>query len=77
MGRLVGVGLPKVACHTTDFHFFIMATCRKKVRYTAEEVLDVLQERNEFDSDRGGLSSEEESHIDHQLMDFDEVIRCV
>ena len=54
-----------------------MATCPKRVRYTAEEVLDVLQERNEFDSDRGGLSSGEESDIDRQLMDFDEVIRCV
>ena len=70
-------GYPKVACHATDFHFFTMATCPKRVRYTAEEVLDVLQERNEFDSDRGGLSSGEESDIDRQLMDFDEVIRCV
>ena len=45
-----------------------MATCPKRVRYTAEEVLDVLQERNEFDSDRGGLSNGEESDIGRQLM---------
>ena len=40
---LVRCRLPKVACHATDLHFFTMATCPKRVRYTAE---DVLEERN-------------------------------
>ena len=54
-----------------------MTTCPKRVRNTAEDVLDVLKERNEFDSDRGGMSSGEESDIDRQLMNFDELMRCV
>ena len=49
-----------------------MATCPKRVRYTAE---DVLEERNEFDSDRGRMLSGEESDIDSQLMNFDELMR--
>ena len=73
----VGLLVEYLFCDTTDFHFFTMMTCPKRVRNTAEDVLDVLKERNEFDSDRGGLSSGEESDIDRQLMNFDELMRCV
>ena len=55
-------------------HFFTMASCPKRIRYTAE---DVLEERNEFDSNRGRMLSGEESDIDRQLMNFDELMRCV
>ena len=75
---MFGFGLPSqhhARCDATELHFGTMETCPKRVRYTAEDVLDVLEERNEFDSDRGGMSSGEESDIDRQLMDLDEPMR--
>ncbi|CAB4043252.1 Hypothetical predicted protein [Paramuricea clavata] len=41
-----------------------MATCSKRSRFSAEDVLG--------NSDRGGMSSGEQSDIDRQLMDLDE-----
>jgi hypothetical protein len=52
-----------------------MATCSKRSRFSAEDVLGALEDRNESSSDRGGMSSGEESDIDRQLMDLDESMR--
>ena len=49
-----------------------METPAKRSRFTAEEVLSQLEVNNDFDSDRGGMSSGEESDIDLRLIDFDE-----
>jgi hypothetical protein len=51
-----------------------MATCSKRSCLSAEDVL-VLEDRNESNSERGGMSSGEESDIDRQLMDLDESMR--
>jgi hypothetical protein len=52
-----------------------MATCSRRSRVSSEDVLVVLEDRNESNSDRGGMSSGEESDIDRQLMDLDESMR--
>ena len=52
-----------------------MATCSKRSCLSAEDVLVVLEDRNEPNSERGGMSSGEESDIDRQLMDLDESMR--
>ena len=55
--------------------FLTMATCSKRSCLSAEDVLVVLEDRNESNSERGGMSSGEESDIDRQLMDLDESMR--
>ena len=47
-----------------------MATCSKRTRLSFEDVLVVLEDRNESNSDRGGMSSGEESDIDRQTNGF-------
>lgn len=61
-----------------------MASNAKQARpprtYNLKEVLSLLDEENSndiSDSDPGGMSSAEESDLDHQLMNSGEESRCV
>ena len=54
-----------------------MATWTKRSCLSAEDVFGALEDRNKSNSDRGEMSSGEESDIDRQLMDLDESMRWV
>jgi hypothetical protein len=60
-----------------DLQCDTMATWTKRSCLSAEDVLGALEDRNKSNSDRGEMSSGEESDIDRQLMALDESMRWV
>ena len=72
------ITIPAIGLHFSiraqpkEFHHCVdtMASSENMQRFTAEDVLEQIENVNDMDSDRGGMDSGEGSEIDRQLLNF-------